>query len=65
MSERTEQVTVRLTIAEKVLAEKLGIYLHRIGKLDDASLAGAVRVSLRFTVNEVLKNIEAERLGQA
>ena len=62
MSEsRTEQVTVRMTLAEKEIAEKLGNYLHKVGKLDEPSIAGALRVALRFTVNEILKSVEAER----
>lgn len=60
---RTEQVTVRMTDAEKKTAEKLGQYLFKVGKLDEPSVAGAVRVALRFTTNEILKSVEAERYG--
>lgn len=64
MSEgRGEQVTVRMTKAEKETAEKLGDYLHKVGKLEEPSIAGALRLSLRFTVNEILKSVEAERYG--
>lgn len=60
---RTEQVTVRMTVSERETAEKLGQYLHKAGKLDEPSVAGALRVALRFTVNEILKSVEAERYG--
>lgn len=58
---RAEQITVRMTPAEKQAAEKLGRYLHLHGKLDEPSIAGAMRVALRFTVNQIAKSIEAER----
>jgi hypothetical protein len=52
---RVEQITVRMTEAEKNLAAKLGVYLYRYGKLDEPSVAGALRMALRFTVQELLK----------
>lgn len=60
---KTEKISVRLTEAEKEVAEKLGAYLHKAGKLEEATIAGALRVSLRFTVNEILKSVEVERYG--
>lgn len=64
MSEsKAEQVTVRLTKAEKDTAEELGKYLFKVGKLDAPSIAGALRLSLRYMVNEIAKSIERERYG--
>jgi len=60
---KTEQVTIRVTQAEKESAEKLANYLQKVGKLNEATVAGAFRLSLRFTINEVLKSVEAERYG--
>lgn len=62
MSEsRVEQVTIRLTKAEKDTAEELSKYLHEEGKLDEASIAGAFRLALRYMVNELAKSFERER----
>lgn len=52
---RVEQVTVRMTGAEKILTEKLGQYLFKVGKLDEPSVAGALRVAVRFMAAELLK----------
>jgi len=60
---KTEQVTIRVTPAEKLGAQKLANYLHKQKKLDEPTIAGAFRVSLHYTVNEILKSIEAERYG--
>lgn len=60
---RVEQVTVRMTEAEKEAASKLGVLLYEHGKLDEPSVAGALRAALRFTINEYLKEMEAKRLG--
>lgn len=58
---KTEQITIRMTHAEKDGAEKLANYLFTVGKLKEATIAGACRVALRFTINEVLKSVELER----
>lgn len=60
---KVEQITVRMTAAEKQKASALGNYLFVNGKLDEASVAGALRVALNFTVNELAKDLEARRLG--
>ena len=59
--DKSEQITIRVTASEKATAEKLGDYLFKVGKLKEATIAGAFRLSLRFTVNEILKAVEAER----
>ncbi|MFQ6075877.1 MAG: hypothetical protein ACE5Z5_07060 [Candidatus Bathyarchaeia archaeon] len=64
MSERTEQITIRVSAEEKNLAKKLAEYLHKAGKLDDDSIASGFRISLRYTVNEILKSVEVERYGE-
>ena len=46
---------------EKEMAEKLAEYLFKVGKIEKATLSDAMRVSLHFTVNELLKAVEAER----
>ena len=58
---RSEQITIRVTSSEKQGAESLAKYLHKVGKLKEATVAGAFRLSLRFTVNEILKAVEVER----
>jgi len=58
-----EQITVRVTAAEKEKASALGNFLYAHGKLDEPSVAGALRVALNFTVNELAKDVEARRLG--
>ena len=58
---KSEQITIRVTASEKATAEKLGAYLFKVGKLKEATIAGAFRLSLRFTVNEILKAVEVER----
>jgi len=61
MSQRTEVVAVRVTPEEKELIEKLANYLYKLGKIEKANISDAMRVCLHFTVNELLKAIEAER----
>jgi len=58
-----EQITVRMTEAEKKKADALGKFLYVHGKLDEPSVAGALRAALNFTVNEIAKDVEARRLG--
>ena len=43
------------------MAENLANYLFKVGKIEKATMSDAMRVSLHFTVNEILKDIEAER----
>lgn len=54
-------INVRVSEAEKDMAEKLAEYLFKVGKIEKATLSDAMRVSLHFTVNEILKAVEAER----
>lgn len=58
-----EQISVRMTIAERVNAEKLAAYLFKVGKLDEPTIAGAIRAALRFITNEITKSVERERYG--
>ena len=60
----SESITVRVTSEEKNMAERLAKYLVEVGKLEEATISGAVRMSLRFTVGEILKAIEAERYAR-
>jgi len=60
---RSEQITIRVSATEKATAEQLANYLVKVGKLTEPTIAGAFRLSLRFTVNEILKGIEVERYG--
>jgi hypothetical protein len=61
MSQKTRVISFRVTEEEYELAEKLANYLHKIGKIDAPNIGDAMRVCLYFTVNEILKAIEAER----
>jgi hypothetical protein len=61
----SERLSVRVTPEEKNMAEKLANYLHTKGKIQEDSVSEAVRLAIRFTTQEVLKTIEAERLGIA
>lgn len=54
-------INVRVSDEEKEMAEKLAEYLFKVGKIEKATLSDAMRVSLHFTVNEILKAVEAER----
>jgi len=57
-------INVRFTEEEKEMAEKLAKYLHKLGKVQEPNLSEAIRASLHFTVNEILKAIEAERYAK-
>ena len=54
-------INVRVTEKEKNMAEKLANYLYELGKIEKPTLSDAMRTSLHFTVNEILKAVEAER----
>jgi hypothetical protein len=56
--------TIRLTAEERELAEKLGNYLHKVGRLDTPSISNVLRLALHFMTNEILKGIEAERYAE-
>ena len=60
----SESITVRVTMDEKNMAEKLAGYLFKAGKVDEPTISNAVRLSIRFTVGEILKAIEVERYGR-
>lgn len=60
---KVAQVTVRMTSAEKEAAEAFADVLYEQGKLDEASVAGAMRIALKFTISEYVKDMEARRLG--
>jgi len=57
----SESINIRVTGQEKEMATKLAQYLHKVGKIQKASLSDALRMSLHFTVNEIMKAIEVER----
>jgi len=57
----TTVVSTRLTQEERDLLEALAKYLYRLGKIREPSASEALRACLHFTVNELLKAIEAER----
>lgn len=54
-------ITVRITEEERELIEKLANYLHKLGKIREPTVSEAIRACIYFTVNEILKAIEAER----
>lgn len=54
-------INVRVSEKEKNKAEKLAKYLHKLGLIEKATLSDAMRKSLQFTINEVVKSIERER----
>lgn len=54
-------INVRVTDKEKAMAESLASYLFKVGKIENPTLSEAIRASLRFTVNELLKAVEVER----
>ena len=64
VSPKTEQITIRVSATEKATAEQLANYLVKVGKMKDPTIAGAFRLSLRFTVNEILKAVEVERYAK-
>lgn len=57
----SEVVSVRVSPEEKDLAEKLGNYLYKVGKLDQPTISNVLRLALHFMTNEILKGIESER----
>jgi hypothetical protein len=54
---------VRVTPEEAEVARILAEYLYKAGKIQSNTVSEALRLCLRFTVNEILKGIEAERFG--
>ena len=50
-----------MTADEKEMAVTMAQYLHKVGKITKPSLDDALRMTLHFTVNEILKAIEVER----
>lgn len=57
------QVTVRMTAAEKEAADAFAEVLFEHGKLEEVSVAGAMRIALKFTISEFVKDMEVKRLG--
>ncbi|MEM1868571.1 MAG: hypothetical protein QXU90_00455 [Acidilobaceae archaeon] len=64
MGARVEKIEVRVTVEEKEMVEKLANYLYKVGKIKEPTISEAVRACIYFTVNEILKAIEAERYGE-
>lgn len=60
---KTASITVKVTPHEKTLAEKLAIYLHKMGKIAQPHVSEAMRLSLHYTAGEIGKAIESQRLG--
>ena len=60
----SEKIGLRVTLEEKDMAEKLANYLYKVGKIEEPTISNAMRMSLRFTVGEILKAVEAERYGR-
>ncbi|MEM4667377.1 MAG: hypothetical protein QW498_08770 [Thermofilum sp.] len=56
-------VSTRLTEKEKRMLEILAQYLYRLGKIDQPTVSDALRACFYFTMNEVLKMIERDRMG--
>jgi hypothetical protein len=50
-----------VTAREKETAARLAQLLYKEGKMTRPSLSDALRMTLHFTVNEILKAIEVER----
>ena len=57
----SSSINVRVTSEEKDMAEKLANYLFKVGKIEKATMSDAMRVSLHFTIKEILKAVEMER----
>ena len=57
-------INVRVTNEEKDMAQKLADYLFKVGKIQSPTLSDAMRQSLHFTVNQLLKAVETERYGR-
>ena len=62
--QQAQPVYVRLTPDEREMLEKLANYLYKLGKLESPTLSDTMRLCLHFTVNEILKAIEADRYGE-
>ena len=60
---KAENVNVRMTPEEKETAKELANYLYKAGRIESNSMSEALRMCLRFTINEILKAIETERFG--
>jgi len=56
-------LNIRMTTEEKEAARALAEYLHKAGKIKSDSLSEVMRLCLRFTIDEIMKGIEAERMG--
>lgn len=56
-------VTVRVTQEERELIEALADYLYKLGKIREPTISEALRACLYFTVNEIMKALEAEKYG--
>lgn len=63
-AERAAHVSVRLTPEEREVLEVLAKYLHKHRKIASPTISDALRACLYFTVNELLKAIEAERYSR-
>jgi len=57
----SSSINVRVTSEEKDMAEKLANYLFKVGKIEKPTMSDAMRVSLHFTIKEILKAVEMER----
>ncbi|MEM3390601.1 MAG: hypothetical protein QW491_14530 [Thermoproteota archaeon] len=57
-------INVRVTEEEKEAAAILAKYLYKHRKIQEPTLSEAIRASLHFTINEILKAIEAERYAR-
>lgn len=64
LASRTEKISIRMTSEERRMAESLARFLKQSGKLEEATISGALRVSLLFTVSEILKDIERRRYSK-
>lgn len=61
----SEKISVRVTTEEKEMTEKLANYLFKKGKIQENSISEAVRLSIRYLSQEILRVIEQERLDAA
>jgi len=57
------RVEIRMMEEEKEMAESIAKYLHLKGLLNNPSVSEAIRQCIRFTANQLLKQIEIERYG--
>jgi len=60
---KVEEIHIRMTTGELETLRELASYMHKLGKISSNNMSEAVRLCLRFTVNEILKGIERERYG--